>query len=81
VKCLLSSLIAGSDAPLIASGGFGQSTGSGAKGVRQIVRMLTHLHGHRLDEWIAAAQNSSPSPIARFATGLTHDLAGPEPAP
>ncbi len=43
--------------------------------VRSFADMLTHLHGHRLGTWIASAQASAPSPIARFATSLTNDLA------
>ncbi|WP_051570474.1 transposase [Cryptosporangium arvum] len=43
--------------------------------MRSSAHILTHLHGHRLGEWITSAQDSTPSPIARFATGLTNDLA------
>lgn len=42
--------------------------------VRSFAQMLTSLHGNRLGEWIAAAQQTGLPGIASFANGLTSDL-------
>ncbi|MFC7274848.1 hypothetical protein ACFQS1_12705 [Paractinoplanes rhizophilus] len=36
--------------------------------------MLTSLHGDRLGDWIAAAQQAGLPGITSFANGLTSDL-------
>ncbi|MCU7730531.1 hypothetical protein ODJ79_43030 [Actinoplanes sp. KI2] len=42
--------------------------------VRSFAEMLTGLHGGRLGEWIAAAQQAGLPGIASFTNGLTSDL-------
>ncbi|WP_067500575.1 ISL3 family transposase [Actinoplanes sp. TFC3] len=42
--------------------------------VRSFAHMLTSLHGDRLGEWIAAAQQAGLPGITSFASGLTSDL-------
>ena len=37
--------------------------------------MLTHVHGERLNAWIAEAEQTAPPGISRFATGLSADIA------
>ncbi|GAA2860038.1 hypothetical protein Acy02nite_56190 [Actinoplanes cyaneus] len=42
--------------------------------VRSFAQMMAGLHGDRLGEWIAAAQQAGLPGITSFATGLTNDL-------
>jgi transposase len=42
--------------------------------VRSFAVMLTSLHGFRLGEWIAAAQQAELPGVTGFANGLTSDL-------